>query len=220
MLFTSFTEVVSIGAVIPFLGALSNPDALYESDLIKYIALQFGAQNSDDILLPLTVIFILAALIAGMMRMLLLWAQIKLSYAIGADISYEIYKKTLYQPYKVHMERNSSEVISGISTKANQVVGGTVEPILIILSSSLMLSMMTITLVVINPLVSLSLISGFILIYVVCIGLTRYKLLKNSKKISQQSNQVIKVLQEGLGGIRDILIDGSQAVYCKAFRKA
>ena len=117
------------------------------------------------------------------------------------------------------MERNSSEIIAGISTKANQVVGGAVEPILIILSTSLMLSMMTLTLVLINPLISLSLIC-FLLIYAICIGLTRYTLLKNSKKISRQSNKVIKVLQEGLGGIRDVLIDGSQDVYCKTFRKA
>ena len=82
-----------------------------------------------------------------------------------------------------------------------------------------MLSMMTLTLVLLI-LISLSLIAGFLLIYAICIGLTRYTLLKNSKKISRQSNKVIKVLQEGLGGIRDVLIDGSQDVYCKTFRKA
>ena len=102
--------------------------------------LKVGIYDANDLLLPLTLIFILAALIAGGMRMLLLWAQIKLSYAIGADISYEIYKRTLYQPYKVHMERNSSEIIAGISTKANQVVGGAVEPILIILSTSFVIN--------------------------------------------------------------------------------
>ena len=63
------------------------------------------------------------------------------------------------------------------------------------------------------------------MIYAICIGLTRYTLLKNSKKISRQSNKVIKVLQEGFrdvlidSGIH-VLIDGSQDVYCKTFRKA
>lgn len=38
--------------------------------------------------------------------------------------------------------------------------------------------------------------------------------------IAEQSTQIIKSLQEGLGGIRDVLIDGSQHVYCELFRRA
>jgi ATP-binding cassette subfamily B protein len=38
--------------------------------------------------------------------------------------------------------------------------------------------------------------------------------------VSQNSDLVIKVLQEGLGGIRDVLIDGTQEVYCKIYRTA
>lgn len=30
----------------------------------------------------------------------------------------------------------------------------------------------------------------------------------------------MKALQEGLGGIRDVLIDGTQAVYCEIYRSA
>ena len=77
------------------------------------------------------------------MRILLLWAQLRISYGIGADLSYQIYENTLYQPYKVHITRNSSEIIAGISTKVNQVVGGAIEPILMIMSASLMLLMIS-----------------------------------------------------------------------------
>ena len=38
--------------------------------------------------------------------------------------------------------------------------------------------------------------------------------------VSRQSSAVIKALQEGLGGIRDILLDGSQETFCKIFQKA
>jgi ATP-binding cassette subfamily B protein len=42
----------------------------------------------------------------------------------------------------------------------------------------------------------------------------------NSQIIARESTFVIKSLQEGLGGIRDVLIDGSQAAYCHIYRKA
>ena len=37
---------------------------------------------------------------------------------------------------------------------------------------------------------------------------------------AQESIQVVKSLQEGLGGIRDVLIDNSQDVYCSIYRKS
>jgi ATP-binding cassette subfamily B protein len=42
----------------------------------------------------------------------------------------------------------------------------------------------------------------------------------NSQRIAHQQSQVVKALQEGLGGIRDVLLDGAQPVYCKIYRDA
>jgi ATP-binding cassette subfamily B protein len=159
-------------------------------------------------------------LISGLTRLSLLWVQTRLSYSIGADLSIDIYRRTLYQPYAVHIARNSSEVISGISNKANVIVSYTIMPMLTIVNSTLIMSAILVALIAIEPSVALSAIGGFGAIYVMVILLTKRRLAKFSKQISRESNQVIKVLQEGLGGIRDVLIDGTQEAYCNAYRKA
>ena len=61
---------------------------------------------------------------------------------------------------------------------------------------------------------------GIGLIYALIIRLTRYRLLTNSQISARESTHVIKSLQEGLGGIRDVLINGSQATYCQIYRDA
>ena len=93
MLITSFTEVISIGAVLPFLGALMSPEKFFQSDNLCPLTATLGISNSHQLLLPLTLIFISAAVINGFMRFLLLWAQARLGNAIGADLSIQIYKK-------------------------------------------------------------------------------------------------------------------------------
>src|SRR3546814_13085431 len=80
--------------------------------------------DAQELLLPITVIFIAAALLAGAMRLLLLYVSTKLSFMIGADFSYDIYRRTLYQPYAIHVARNSSEVISGVANKVQIVIFG------------------------------------------------------------------------------------------------
>ena len=111
MLLTSVAEVVSIGAVIPFLSILGNPDAVFEYELMKTLVNQVGITTSSQLLLPLTIAFIVAAVTAGGMRIVLLWGQTRLAHAVGADLSYQIYKRTLFQPYSVHVTKNSSEVV-------------------------------------------------------------------------------------------------------------
>lgn len=220
MILASFAEIISIGSVIPFIGILVAPEKVFEHTAAQPIIQLFGFTDSMQLLLPLTIGFGIAALLAGGMRLLLLWANTRLSFATGADLSISIYRRTLYQPYSVHCGRNSSEVITGISIKANQAIYSTILPILTLVSSSIMLALILIALLVVNPLIALLGFGGLGLVYAIIIILTRKQLLTGSQRIARESTQVIKSLQEGLGGIRDVLIDGNQEAYCKIYRNA
>ena len=219
MLLASFAEILSIGAVLPFLGVLTVPERVFEHAAAQPIIQALGLTEPAQLLLPLTIAFVVAALIAGIMRLMLLWTSTRLSFAIGADLSISIYRRTLYQPYAVHCARNSSEVINGISTKTNSVIGIVIN-ILSIISSSVMLIAILIAMLSVDPLIALAAFGGFGLIYAFIIRLTSKQLLANSQHIARESSHVIKSLQEGLGGIRDVLIDGSQATYCHIYRNA
>ncbi len=83
-----------------------------------------------------------------------------------------------------------------------------------------MLITILVALLSVDPIIALSAFGGFGLIYVFIIRLTQKQQLTNSTCIAKESTQVIKSLQEGLGGIRDVLIDGSQAAYCHIYRNA
>ena len=220
MILASFAEVISIGAVLPFLGALTAPDRIFFHPMAQPLIQALSLTEPKQLLLPLTIAFAVGALCSGVMRLILLWAQTRLSHAIGADFSISIYRRTLYQPYAVHVARNSSEVIAGISSKANGVVYSTLLPVLNICSSILMLVFILLALLSIEPMIATTAFMGFGAIYVVVVFATKKALVRDSQRINYESNQVIKALQEGLGGIRDVLIDGTQSTYCNIYRKA
>ena len=220
MILTSLAEVISLGAVLPFLGVLTAPDRIFAHPIAQPLIYALSLTAPNQLILPLTIIFAMGALLSGVMRIILLWAQTRLGHAIGADFSISIYRRTLYQPYAVHVARNSSEVIAGISKKANGVVHSTILPVLTILSATLMLVFIVLALLSFEPAMALTALAGFGAVYVVVIFATRKFLVRDSQRINHQSTQVIKALQEGLGGIRDVLIDGTQDTYCKIYRNA
>jgi ATP-binding cassette subfamily B protein len=136
----------------------------------------------------------------------------------GAELSGKIYYLTLYQPYSVHVARNSSEVITGILSKVDRVIYRILLPAVSIINATLLLIAILGALTWIEPRVSMSLFGGLSLIYLTIIFMTRKKLRANSAKIAMESTNVAKALQEGLGGIRDVLISGTQATYLKLYQ--
>ena len=219
MLLASFAEILSIGAVLPFLGALTAPERIFEHPFAQPIIQLLKLSTPAQILLPLTIAFVLAALTSGAMRLLLVWASTRFSYATGADLSVGIYRRTLYQSYDVHCARNSSEIINGISNKTNHVIY-VITMLLTLFTSVIIIITILGALLSVDTVIALSAFGGFGLIYVVILLLTRKQVLINSECIARESTNVIKSLQEGLGGIRDVLIDGSQAAYCQIYRNA
>jgi ABC-type multidrug transport system fused ATPase/permease subunit len=216
----SFAEIISIGAVLPFLTILTAPSRVFDLPAAQPLISYLNIKSPDQLLAPLSIIFGVAVILTGFMRMALLWASTRLSFAAGADISNGIYRRTLYQPFSTHIARNSSEIINGISNKADGVIYSIIMPILTLLNSVVVLVFILTALILVDPRVAIAAFGGFGIIYVLIIQTTRKRLLENSKTISRESNHVFKSLQEGLGGIRDVLIDGSQEVFCQVYRSA
>ena len=220
MIFASFIEVFSIGMVLPFLGALTAPEIIFEHPLAQPFIQYLNLTDPSQILLPLTIVFCLAVLTSGLVRILLLWSNVRLSFATGLDMSIDVYRRTLYQPYSVHINRNSSDVINAVTRKTEGVIFYAILPILTIASGTIMLFSILLLLLSIDVRVALITFSGFGLIYAIIIKMTRKRMLRNSNIQAQNSTQVIRALQEGLGGIKDILIDNTQEFYCDIYRSA
>jgi ATP-binding cassette subfamily B protein len=220
MLLASIAEVISIGAILPFLGILTAPQRIFENANLQPVILSFGITKPTELMLPITLGFCLAVLLSGLLRLLLLRLTTKVSFATGTELSMQIYRRTLYQPYPIHALRNSSEVVSAIATKTDAVIYGILNPALNAFAALVIAIVILGVLFFLEPLFTLIAFSGFGLIYLTIVRLTVRYLEENGKKISKDSSQVIRSLQEGLGGIRDVLIDGSQDFYCRIYEKA
>jgi hypothetical protein len=69
MVLVSFAEVLSLGAIVPFLAALTNPKQVFELPIAQPFIQLAGIQSEGELLLPLTLLFGFTAIIAGAMRL-------------------------------------------------------------------------------------------------------------------------------------------------------
>ena len=218
MLMSSIAELISLASLIPFLTLVADPEKIWRFQIIKKFTDYFQIKNDFNLLLFFSITFGSTALIASIIRLTNVWLNHKTVAAIGSDLSVKAYKLTLYQPYTVHIKRNSSKVISALSSQIDYtqyLIGFTLQ----LITNTFISFGILIGIFLANWQIALF---AFFVIggnYLIVVKNTKKILLKNSKFIANSMNIQIKNLQEGLGGIRDIILDGSQKTFINIYSK-
>ena len=212
MLVGAVAELVTIGAVIPFVALLAQPDRAFEFEFLQRLFLALGWSQPEALVAPMTALFISIVILSGALRLLLLWAKNHFVHGIGYDIGVQLYRNVLSQPYRWHIERNTSSTIAVVN-KVQLVINGVLLPIMnAIVGTATGLAIFAL-LVVINPVIALVAATVFACFYLAVIRLLRKKLRRNGIMIAEAQTARVKAVQEGLGGIRDVLLDASQPYY-------
>ena len=220
MFFSALIEVISIGIVLPLLAALTNPEQIFKYLPSHSLFSFFRTISQDHLILLVVILFCVTALISGFIRLFLLWMNTKLSSRIVSNLGANIYKKFLHQAFENYSSKNSSAIISGISSKMDIIGSSVIFSMVHLISSLVMLITILCVLFAINFQLTLYVFAVFTLAYTIIILVTKKSLSTNSKKIAFEKTKVIENLQISLGSIRDILLDGSQQIYCDLFEKA
>ena len=212
MIASSLAEIISLAAIVPFLTILNSPDSIWENEKILKIASILNITDTSRLILIIISILGLAIVISGSIRLLNLWLSTKLAAKIGADLSCEAYNKTMHQSYVFHTNNNSSSFITATTTQIAKTVRA-LGTFLQVVAAIFVGAGIIAGLLIINA--SIALTAGILLgcTYFLLSLKVRKRLRKNSIEIKRSEGEQIKLLQEGFGSIRDILLYSEQPKY-------
>ena len=217
MLLASIAEVVSIGLTIPFLAILIDPNILWNNAYVSDVLIFVGFNAESKLVGFITLGFIIAVISAGLIKAFLAYSLSRIGYLIGSELSTKIISNVIYQPYSIQIRRNSSEVISNATEKVNVIVTQVVMPILNMFSSAMLIMAITITLFIVNAKVTILLIGFVGSIYVIVSFFVKKRLTNNGMVISSQAGKRIRILQNSLIGIRELILNNSRKSYIETF---
>ena len=212
-------EIISLGAVVPFIAVLTAPEQALENPIASRIAGWAGISAPREMIIPLSVLFCVAAIVAGILRVAQLWFNIRFAQAVGSDLCAEVFRRTLYQPYTFHLNQNTSTILTFVTQKVGAVTTGLQSALNFATSIVLGITIVGALLVINAP---IALATAFLLgfFYFIFARQSRLSLRKNSEIQARESVHYVKVLQESLGGIRDVLLDNNQEVFLDIFGKS
>lgn len=217
MLLGALAEVVSLGAIVPFLALLVDPAQALQKPFLAWLRVFLAPGSAEDARWLFTLLFAATAVTAGVVRVALVYAIAKINFGIGHELGSEVYRRTLHQSYEVHVARNSSEVLGGLNKV--EIVVWVVYHLLTTISSVFMAMFIVTALVLIDPIVAAVALLGFGGIYVAVSLVSRMRLSRNSQVIGTAYNMRVQTVQEGLGGIRDVLLSHAQHLFLRRFNE-
>ena len=215
----SLLEVVSVGAILPFIAALTAPEKLFTLSEVRIFVEYFEINSAEGLLMPMTILFVLLTIISSVFRMLLVWAQTRFSFSVGIELSNKMYMNALNRTYLEHIKSNSNKAIADIILKAEMFVDGLILPVMVIIGAIFLLIFMTTFVVMLDPYIALFSVIGFGSLYLLITVSIRKKLEDYGVNILRGQDNVFVILREGFGSFRDIVLDNLQAVYSEKFLK-
>ena len=205
-------EMVTIGAVIPFIALAADPSNSAIPPMVRGWLAFVGSP-----LLGACLLLIGAALLAGAMRLLITRSTQLFVMSLGHELASSIFSITLRQPYPEHVRRNSSETISSVE-KVQSLVSGLLQPAMQGVIASVMAFFLTLLLLWIDPAATTIGAITVAAAYAAISTLTRGRLRRNSVIVAEAMTERTKAVQEALGAIRDIILDHSYGVAEDRFR--
>jgi len=217
MLLGGVAEIISLGAIIPFLAILVDPSQAIQMPFVAWVVDVLDIYIIGNIQWQITILFIFAAVVAGVVRFFLIFYIAKFNFGVGEEIGVRVYRHALYRPYEVHTAKNSSEIVGGLN-KLDQLIW-VIYGLINMVSATLMAISIVVFLVWVDPMLAVIAFSSLGSVYALVFIVARKKLAKNSADLSEATDKRIQIVQEGLNGIRDVLLTQTQTLFVSRFNK-
>jgi ATP-binding cassette, subfamily B, bacterial PglK len=214
----SIADLISLGSIIPFVAALVEIDKLWEFSAIERTAYFFGINTSIKLTISFALIFAISALLSAIIKLYGLRYKTRLSAEIAIQLSGRMILNILTKPYIFHTKVNSGQLINLLTFKL-QRTELSIDSLMDVLSGLATLLAVLIALLIVNPVISISVIAIFSFVYYTIFCISKKYLGRNSSLISDFQDSSMQILQESLGSIRDIVLDSSANYYANIYQE-
>lgn len=217
MLFAGILEALSLGAIYPLLSVIF--DSSFSGGLVDILGtLSINFQDKNVIIIFAT-IFLALTILATAVRVLVVRLIASYTSIVGSELSVRVFEKILNQNYEKLVSTNTSDYINLVTNKVNAVIFSIVLPLLTVLSSVFLFVSVFVVLLGVNFKISITAMIFFGLAYLGVAKFVKEKLHSNSQNVVRLQTNAIQVVQESIGGIRDIILDSAQKIFINEFKK-
>ena len=202
----AFTELLGIASIAPFMALVGDISILETNGIFAQLYKMSGLNNPMDFLFYTGVIVLVMLAFSTVISMFTTWKLSIFGARIGTEIADRLYSYYMQQSWQFHASGSSAQLTKQVSTEAARISSQIVQPLMIMNSKLVLALFISISIVIYDPVIAILGLFIFSLAYFVLYRLVRQKLESNGQQLSEVSTRRFRLMNEGFGGIKDVLL--------------
>jgi len=216
----TFAEVASIFSITPFMAIVGDPSILEKEGFLGMLYIRSNLGEPYQFIFYLGLIVLVILIISALISIFITWRLAMFATKIGVEIGDRLYSHYLNRDWLFHTMTSSSNLTKKISSETTRITDTFLLPLMYMNARLFLTLFVFLILLVYDPIVSIICLIVFSVAYIIIIKLARTRLEINSKNISAMFLERFKLMSEGFGGIKEVLLLGKSSEFKKRFTKA
>lgn len=214
------TELIGIASIAPFMAIIGDISLLEKGGLLTDLYRFSGVHNPMDFLFytGVTVLVILA--ISSFFSMFTIWKLSLYAANVGTEIADRLYAHYMQKNWLFHSSSSSSYLIKQVASETIRVTDQILRPLMQLNAKLVLALFISISIFIYDPLVAFAGLLIFALAYFLIFRLASKPLRNNGNTMSRVFTERFKLMNEGFGGIKDVLLLDRRDDFVQRFKQS
>ncbi|POC14868.1 hypothetical protein CRN39_03665 [Vibrio vulnificus] len=211
-------ELATIISIGPFLSVISTGDSVLENKTVQLVYQHLGCENWDDFILKISSLLILMFIVSMVVSIITTWKMSSFGAHFGANIGTRLYKHYLNSSWTFHLQNSNSYLTKQIATESARLSHAVIAPILQVNAKIVVLLVLISAIFIKNPLGTLFAVIIFSTMYLAIYAVSKNILKNNGRKITEIMAERFKLLNDGFGVVKEIILQQNQNEFVEKFK--
>ena len=218
MVVTALAEIVGVASIVPFMALIGDISLLAENQILSGFFHLSGLESERNFVFLLGLLVLFSLVFSALISMFTTWRLAMFATQTGTELSDRLYQYYLDRPWLFHIATSSAELTKKVANETGRVTSQILYPILQINARLVLAILMCVAMFSYDPKVAAL---GIVIVFIGYVALyrsVRKRLHINGLAISRVFEQRFRLMNEGFGGIRDVILSGKRDYFSGRFK--
>lgn len=216
----AFMELLGIASIGPFMALVADTQLLETNSILNSIYVASGVATHTEFLFIAGSFVLLMLGIASVLSVVTTWRLSLFAFSVGTEIGDRLYRYYLNKDWLFHASGSSAQLTKQIATEALRVTSFIILPLIQMNARVVLAIFISVGIFIYNPLIAsvgvVLFVSGYVIIYKVI----RKRIMLYGQHVSTTSTDRFRLMNEGFGGIKDVLLYDRSHEFVDQFQKS
>ena len=209
-------EFLGVSLILPLVNLLLSPERLGEKAWYRLLARLLPFRDQNSMLLALVLLIILVYVIKNVYAIYMAVVQGVFLTRNRIHTSARLLERYMAKPYAYHLQHNSAEVMRSIHNDVANAYS-LVSCLIRVLTDGMISLLLVLYLVLVDPLLTGSIVAGLALYSLVYYLLVRRPMKAAGEEARTVYTRMIKAIQQAVGGIKEVKLMGRERYFVDSY---